>query len=514
MNRTAGDYPSGRPRGLPGAVADDRSVQPGWVGATGARVSNPEASGQAAWSNRWRNSSGSVVPTPSTTAFRLAQRDVELLDFAATQDGSDRRRATHQPRELHLASAHAQRRGHLMESSQTPSGARMIEYFRELLVPVVVRTTQQRCVCPQLDVVLRSKVHVLVIEHAETMNVARRQRAGSRSQIGGTELERIDRAGTAVDGVLTGALNSPGGMIRGANAINRPHRDEIRDGVHGLLDRYRPVLLMKPEQVDRIHAESVEAAGECGPDRGRRESLSLLGPATDDSRLRAQLRGDFHPIADTLPGCRPSTEQRFTLPAVPGIAGPELEAICRIDPSAAGLDEPVQECKGSRFVDARAEHHRAEYQRGGCRRHEFTLRPGVGSGSSGRWCTAVRPEMRSRTGGGSSAAVRPEMRSRSVKGGGRQRHLECAQGQLESVPDQVEGCSARMGNSSRRPDARVSCSSADLARSATGTATSLSVRSRHWWGLGPESETGHSAVHGNPRSGRRRCRRCSEMDDR
>ncbi len=290
------------------------------------------------------------------------------------------------------------------------------------------------------------------------MNVAGRQCAGSRSQIGGTELERIHGAGSAVDGVPAGALDPPSRVIRGADAIDRPHRDEFSDGVHSLLDRHRPVLLMQPEQIDRIDAEPVQAACEGRPDRGCRKSLALLGPATDDSRFRAELGSDLHQVADTWPGRQPSTEQRLTLPAVPCIAGPERIAICRVDPFASGLDEPVQECEGSRFVDACAEHHRAEHQGGGC--HVITLRPGVCFRSS-----AIRCRL--------GAVIHPRSDARvtvrTILDGGRRRSARSRPASAlevsvaRSVHEACGGC-CRCTELSREVRRRVCRSSSDLSR--------------------------------------------------
>src|SRR5690606_34809953 len=131
-------------------------------------------------------------------------------------------------------------------------------------------------------------------------------------------------------------------------------------GIHRLLDRDGTVLLVQPEQIDRVDAEPFQAAGERVADGAGRQPRAMLRPGAGPERLGTELRGDAHTTRGVRTGCQPAAEHGLGGAAVTGRTRPEAVAVGGVDPDAAALDEAIEQGERGVLVDERPEGHRPE----------------------------------------------------------------------------------------------------------------------------------------------------------
>ncbi len=258
-----------------------------------------------------------------------------------------------------LGARYAVRLGDAAQRGESLGRARVVVRLRERPVRAVEAALHQRAVDPQVELGMGVEVvDGLVGDEPEAVVLAGHLRARTRRDVRRRELERCVRLRLESSSDRARLLDPPGRVVGDAETSYGAVADQRAEGRDRLLERRRPVLAVRPVEVDHIDAEALEAARRLALDDRPRQALD----ATVVGGLDADLGRDDELVAQSRVRLQPAAEQLLALPAVARARRPEGVAVGGVEHPATGLDEPVEQREGRGFVGAGAEVHGAEHE--------------------------------------------------------------------------------------------------------------------------------------------------------
>lgn len=128
-------------------------------------------------------------------------------------------------------------------------------------------------------------------------------------------------------------------MIRNSEPVHRSGRDKLAAGTDRLFQINRPVLHVRPVQIDPVNLQPVQATLHAVGDCSRRKPFPGRRPTARNGRLGTDLGADQEAFPDPGVARQPAPDEAFALPAVSGLAGPERVVVRGIDQCPACRDD-------------------------------------------------------------------------------------------------------------------------------------------------------------------------------